>query len=98
MAKIKRGAKLGEIVGKRHPISAGLMLFLGAVLGLSILDFAAGQEIFLKHYFEPFISSTQRAGENICGRFGATFCTAAFLLIGIAAYMIPVYLLWMGAM
>ncbi len=98
MAKIKRGAKLGEIVGKRHPISAGLMLFLGAVLGLSILDFAAGQEIFLKHYFEPFISSTQSAGENICGRFGATFCTAAFLLIGIAAYMIPVYLLWMGAM
>lgn len=74
------------------------MLFLGAVLGLSILDFAAGQEIFLKHYFEPFISSTQSAGENICGRFGATFCTAAFLLIGIAAYMIPVYLLWMGAM
>lgn len=98
MAKIKRGAKLGEIVGKRHPISAWLMLFLGAVLGLSILDFAAGQEIFLKHYFEPFISSTQSAGENICGRFGATFCTAAFLLIGIAAYMIPVYLLWMGAM
>lgn len=98
MAKIKRGAKLGEIVGKRHPISAGFMLFLGAVLGLSILDFAAGQEIFLKHYFEPFISSTQSAGENICGRFGATFCTAAFLLIGIAAYMIPVYLLWMGAM
>lgn len=98
MAKIKRGAKLGEIVGKRHPISAGLMLFLGAVLGLSILDFAAGQEIFLKHYFEPFISSTQSAGENICGRFGATFCTAAFLLIGIAAYMVPVYLLWMGAM
>lgn len=98
MAKIKRGAKLGEIVGKRHPISAGLMLFLGAVLGLSILDFAAGQEIFLKHYFEPFISSTQSAGENICGRFGATFCAAAFLLIGIAAYMIPVYLLWMGAM
>ena len=98
MAKIKRGAKLGEIVGKRHPISAGLMLFVGAVLGLSILDFAAGQEIFLKHYFEPFISSTQSAGENICGRFGATFCAAAFLLIGIAAYMIPVYLLWMGAM
>lgn len=98
MAKIKRGAKLGEIVGKRHPVAAGILLFLGAAIGLSILDFAAGQEIFLKHYFEPFISSTQSAGENICGRFGATFCAAAFLLIGIAAYMIPVYLLWIGAM
>ena len=98
MAKMKRGAKLGEIVGKRHPVAAGIMLFLGVGLGLSVLDFAAGQEIFLKHYFEPFISSTQSAGENICGKFGATFCAATFLLIGIAAYMIPVYLLWIGAM
>lgn len=98
MAKIKRGAKLGDIVGRRHPVAAAVMIILGALIGLSMLDFASGQEIFFKPYFEPFIASTQSAGANICGKFGATFCTATFLLLGGAAYMIPVYLVWLGAM
>lgn len=98
MAKIKRGAKLGDIVGRRHPVAAAAMIILGALIGLSMLDFASGQEIFFKPYFEPFIASTQSAGANICGKFGATFCTAAFLLLGGAAYMVPVYLIWLGAM
>lgn len=98
MAKIKRGAKLGDIVGRRHPVAAAAMIILGALIGLSMLDFASGQEIFFKPYFEPFIASTQSAGANICGKFGATFCTATFLLLGGAAYMIPVYLIWLGAM
>lgn len=98
MAKIKRGAKLGDIVGRRHPVVAAAMIILGALIGLSMLDFASGQEIFFKPYFEPFIASTQSAGANICGKFGATFCTASFLLLGGAAYMIPVYLIWLGAM
>lgn len=98
MAKIKRGAKLGDIVGRRHPVVAAAMIIIGALIGLSMLDFASGQEIFFKPYFEPFIASTQSAGANICGKFGATFCTASFLLLGGAAYMIPVYLIWLGAM
>ena len=72
MVKIKRGAKLGDIVGRRHPVAAAAMIILGALIGLSMLDFASGQEIFFKPYFEPFIASTQSAGANICGKFGAT--------------------------
>lgn len=98
MAKIKRGEKLGEIVGRRHLAAAAVLIFIGIVVGLSVLDYTAGQEIFLRHYFEPFMSSTQSAGFNICGKFGATFCAASYLAIGIASYMIPVYLVWLGIM
>ena len=98
MAKIKIGEKLGEIVGRRHLAAAAILIFTGVVTGLSMLDYVPGQEIFLSHYFEPFTASTQSAGDNICGKFGATFCSATFLLFGAASYMVPVYLLWLGAM
>ena len=68
MAKIKRGEKLGEIVGRRHLAAAAILIFTGVVTGLSMLDYVPGQEIFLSHYFEPFTASTQSAGDNICGK------------------------------
>jgi len=97
MAKIKRGEKLGEIVGKRHIITGAALVFIGAVLALAMLDYAPGQNIFFKEYFEPFVNSTDTAGNNIFfGKIGATFCIASYLALGWATVMIPVYLLWTG--
>ncbi len=99
MAKNKRGEKLGEIVGTRHLLMATILIFLGIVTALAMSDYTAGQNIFFKEYFEPFLASTQNTGENIFfGKVGATFCTASFLALGLATIMIPVYLLWLGIM
>ena len=86
------------MVGRRHPVIASVFIFTGLVLLLSMLDYAPGQEIFFKPYLETFLTSTQSAGYNICGKFGATFCVIAYASIGWGAFMIPVYLLWIGGM
>lgn len=98
MAKNKKGETLGKIVGKRHPIVAVSLIFLGIAFALAMLDFTPGQNIFFKEYFEPFLASTESTGNNIFGRIGATFCTASYLLIGLATVMLPIYMLWIGAM
>ncbi len=99
MAKKKRGEKLGDIVGKRHPFVAILLIFFGVATALAMLDYTTGQNIFFKEYFEPFLTSTQSAGDNVFfGKVGATFCTASYLAIGFATVMIPVYLTWIGIM
>ena len=90
MAKTKRGEKLGEIVGKRHPIVAVILIFLGLTFALAMLDFTPGQNIFFKEYFEPFMVSTESAGNNLIGKIGSTFCTISFLVFGAGSIMIPI--------
>ena len=94
----KRGEKLGEIVGKRHPILAVCLIFFGLAFALAMLDYTPGQNIFFKEYFEPFMASTECTGNNLLGKIGATFCTTSYLLIGLATVMIPIYMIWIGAM
>ncbi len=94
----KRGEKLGEVVGKRRPVFASILLFVGVVLALSILFYAPGQRIFLLSYLEPLLKTTQFAGDNICGRFGATFCVLSYSVVGVASMMFPVYFAWFGAL
>ena len=96
--KVKRGEKLGEIVGKRHPVVAVILIFFGLAFALAMLDYTQGQNIFFKEYFEPFLTSTESAGNNLLGKIGATFCTCAYLVFGLATVMIPVYMLWIGIM
>ncbi len=92
----KRGEKLGEIVGRRRPVLGTAFIFVGLILLLSMLGYRAGQDVFFKEYFETLLYSTESSGANVCGRFGATFCLLSFTTIGFAAWMVPVYLIWMG--
>ena len=95
--KIKqRGEKLGEILGRRRPVEGAIFIFIGAILALAMLDYVPGQEVFFKPYLESFFYSTTSAGTNLCGKFGATFCVLAYISIGFAAFMIPVYCVWVG--
>ena len=92
----QRGEKLGEILGRRRPVEGSVFIFIGAILALAMLDYVPGQEVFFKPYLESFFYSTTSAGTNLCGKFGSTFCVLAYISIGFAAFMIPVYCVWVG--
>lgn len=99
MAKAKRKnvEKLGDVVGKTRPVAGFVLLVIGVFFAVSVLGFAAGQEVFFTHYFEPYLLSTENGGSNLCGRAGATISLAAVLLVGAATYMLPVYVLWFAS-
>jgi len=97
--KVKqRGEKLGEVLGKRRPFAGAILIFFGVIIMLAMLDYIPGQSVFFKAYLEPFFNTTDSAGANICGKFGATFCVLAYISIGAAAMMMPVYLMWLGVL
>ncbi|MBO5255369.1 MAG: DNA translocase FtsK [Opitutales bacterium] len=96
MAKKKQVEKLGEVIGKSHPFLGGTLLLLGIIMLVSILGYGAGQEVLFKHYFEPFLSSTESGGNHICGKLGATLALLSMLILGAASYMLPLYVLWFG--
>ena len=96
MAKKKQVEKLGEVIGNSHPILGCVLIFIGIVLGISVLGYDVGQDVLLKHYFEPFLASTDTNGQHICGKLGATVSLFFMLVFGAATYMIPLYLLWFG--
>ncbi len=95
MAK-QKVEKLGKIVGKNRPLLGGVLLLVSAIWLVAVLGYSAGQEVLFKHIFEPLLPSTESAGNNICGKFGATISMLSMLLFGATAYMLPVYLLWIG--
>ena len=76
-AKRKHVEKLGEVIGKSRPLLGVALMLAGAIMAMSIWGYAAGQEVLFKHYFEPLLQSTEISGNNICGRFGATFALSA---------------------
>lgn len=94
--KKKMSEKLGEIVGRRRPVLGSVLILISVLLFLSILGYRPGQDVFFKHYLESFMLSTETAGGNICGKFGATFCMLGLISIGWAFFMIPVYVFWSG--
>lgn len=87
---------MAEMVGRRRPVVGSILIFAGALLALSMLAYSPGQEVFFKDYFESLHSSTESAGRNICGRFGATVTLLGLVSIGCGALMIPVYMIWVG--
>lgn len=93
-AKRKNVEKFGEVIGKSRPILGTVLAVAGLAALLSVLGYTAGQEVLFKHYFEPLLPSTDSAGNNVCGKLGATFALASMLLVGASAYMIPVYIIW----
>ncbi|PWM28515.1 MAG: hypothetical protein DBX55_09275 [Verrucomicrobia bacterium] len=92
----KKVEKLAEMVGRRRPVVGSILIFAGALLALSMLAYSPGQEVFFKDYFESLHSSTESAGRNVCGRFGATATLLGLVSIGCGALMIPVYMIWVG--
>ena len=94
----KRGQKLGEVVGRRRPVIGTILLFAAFILSVSVLSYAPSQNIFFKQYLESVLPTTEIYGENLCGRFGATFSLLALVCFGAAAYTIPVYLFWAGVL
>lgn len=94
----KKAEKIAEMVGVRRPIAGSVLVFLGLMTLLSLLAYASGQEIFFKDALQSFFGSTQEAGRNLCGRIGATFSLLSIATFGVAAFMIPVYLIWAGAL
>lgn len=95
-AKRKHVEKLGEVIGKSRPLLGSALILAGLIMAVSIWGYSAGQEVLFKHYFEPLLHSTESSGNNICGRFGATFALSSMLVVGAASYMLPVYFLWFG--
>ena len=93
-AKRKNVEKFGEVIGRSRPILGTVLAVAGVAALLSVLGYTAGQEVLFKHYFEPLLPSTDSAGNNVCGKLGATFALASMLLVGASAYMIPVYIIW----
>ena len=96
MAKKKQVEKLGEVIGNSHPILGCVLIFIGIALGVSVLGYDVGQDLLLKHYFEPFLASTDTNGQHICGKLGATVSLFFMLVFGAATYMLPLYVLWFG--
>ena len=86
----KRGQKLGEVVGRRRPVIGTILLFAAFILSVSALSYAPSQNIFFKQYLESVLPTTEIYGENLCGRFGATFSLLALGCFGVAGYTIPV--------
>ncbi len=97
-AKTKRGKKLGEVVGRRRPIAGGIFILIAVFLGIALLSYAPSQNIFFKPYLETFLPTTEIYGDNLCGKFGATFSLMGLVCLGAAAYMLPVYILWTGVL
>lgn len=92
----KRGQKLGEVVGRRRPVTGTILLFAAFILTVSALSYAPSQDIFFKEYFESALNTTEIYTENLCGKFGATFTLLGLVCFGAAAYTIPIYLFWAG--
>ena len=94
----KRGEKLGEIVGRRRPVAGSVLIFIGALMLISVVSYTGGQPIFFKELFEPFMPTTETSGQNLCGPFGATFALVSILAFGAATWMVPFYVIWTGIM
>ena len=75
-------------VAPAHPVWA-LVLFTLAVLALvAIGDFDVSQSTYKTTNAVP--------GDNLVGVFGANFSFVSFLYIGVATWLLPVYLMWFG--
>lgn len=94
MAKRKRVEKIGNVIGSTRPIWGIVLLVIGVYLAMSVLGYHSGQDVLFKAYFEPLLPTTEVTGVNICGKLGATVALSAILVVGTAAYMLPVYVIW----
>ena len=94
MAKRKRVEKIGNVIGSTRPIWGIVLLVIGVYLAMSVLGYHSGQDVLFKEYFEPLLPTTEVTGVNICGKLGATVALSAILVVGAAAYMLPVYVIW----
>ncbi len=92
----KQVEKLGDVIGRSRPFLGIALLCVGVFLLVAMLHFTAGQEVMLKHYFEPHLPSTESAGYNYCGKLGATLSLSFMMVLGASAYMLPIYVLWFG--
>ncbi|MEC8650907.1 MAG: DNA translocase FtsK 4TM domain-containing protein, partial [Verrucomicrobiota bacterium] len=71
-----------------HPLWA-LVLFTLALLALAaIVDFNTSQSTYKTTNADP--------GDNLVGVFGANFSFVSFLYIGVATWLLPIYLMWFG--
>ena len=71
-----------------HPLWA-LVLFTLAVLALAaIVDFDTSQSTYKTTNADP--------RDNLVGVFGANFSFVSFLYIGVATWLLPLYLMWFG--
>lgn len=94
MAKRKRVEKIGNVIGSTRPIWGIVLFVIGVYLAMSVLGYHSGQDVLFKAYFEPLLPTTEVTGVNICGKLGATVALSAILVVGAAAYMLPVYVIW----
>ncbi len=94
MAKRKRVEKIGNVIGSTRPIWGIVLFVIGVYLAMSVLGYHSGQDVLFKAYFEPLLPTTEVTGVNICGKLGATVALSAILVVGTAAYMLPVYVIW----
>ncbi len=64
-----------------------LCLLFGLLLSVAFIDFSPLQSVQ---------STTHPTDKNLVGRFGAEFSWWAFHIIGISAWLVPTFLLWMA--
>jgi S-DNA-T family DNA segregation ATPase FtsK/SpoIIIE len=64
-----------------------LCLLLGLLLSVAFIDFTPAQSV---------MATTHPTDKNLVGRFGAEFSWWAFHVVGIGAWLVPVFLLWMA--
>ena len=64
-----------------------LCLLFGLLLSVAFIDFSPAQSV---------MATTHPTDKNLVGRFGAEFSWWAFHVVGIGAWLVPVFLLWMA--
>ncbi len=94
--KEPRSEKIGELSGNRR-VYAGIALLIAAIFfSVSLAGYDAGQETFFN---DPMhINSTDIPASNLCGKIGATFCSAMLSVFGVSTWLILVYVAYVGVL
>ncbi len=94
--KEPRSEKIGELSGNRR-VYAGIALLIAAIFfSVALAGYDAGQETFFN---DPMhINSTDIPASNLCGKIGATFCSAMLSVFGVSTWLILVYVAYVGVL
>lgn len=94
--KEPRSEKIGELSGNRR-VYAGIALLIAAIFfSVALAGYDAGQETFFN---DPMhINSTGIPASNLCGKIGATFCSAMLSVFGVSTWLILVYAAYVGVL